>query len=797
MRSQDFYFDETIFNSVVSLRPLVEAMKKSIAEGKPGSQKLYGELLAEVESHPELLEPITNFTILHTHRELVEMLLSTIFPVTNSENENLYAVALPFKFQTIYSSRLFQQLFLKPGTNEINVTDSGMAHNLNEEKMTFAYGKILEKYRNNYYPESVRSVHPYTDPVSGVGKYLALKIDPRFIDVNPVGELPAFPEEIISGKTNQLMPLNELQKVLPLSKFRFEGVSIIRIKDVTEEEAISRMKNTLLHANAFSDAAVYKELQGYMQSLIGLQDIRIGITPFFKVNGHYVYSELHNSNSLVFKHLTAIAKKDMVGDCCNNLFASSNQPLVFETIDAKAIEEVEALKFYYEDGARSMIVCPLKHNGELIGILEIISCVPGHLKASYLRKIEPAIPLFTLAMEKGAETLNNEIDKVIKEKFTAVQPAVEWKFTDAAFSYILGKQKQDDAKLERIIFEDVYPLYAAIDIRGSSTERAYAIQLDVIDQLQMVKSIIQKAQTLISFPLLQEIQFKIDKYIALATDLLHAEDELHIHEFLVSEVRVIFDHIRNSAPSLRKTIADYFASMDPSTNIISRHRKDYEESIGHINDTLARFIDKEQIEAQKVYPHYFERFITDGVEFNVYIGQSIAPRRKFDELYLRNMKMWQLQVLAKAARITKKLETSLSHPLSTTQLILAHSIPISISFRSAERKFDVDGAYNIRYEIMKKRIDKVRIKNTEQRLTEPGKIAIVYSQAKEAAEYKEYIEFLQGQKLLKPDIEEFELEELQGVTGLRALRVAVEMNLPAMEERAPQLLVKTTPVSEN
>jgi hypothetical protein len=158
------------------------------------------------------------------------------------------------------------------------------------------------------------------------------------------------------------------------------------------------------------------------------------------------------------------------------------------------------------------------------------------------------------------------------------------------------------------------------------------------------------------------------------------------------------------------------------------------------------------------------------------MGQSIAPRKKFDELYLRNMKMWQLTVLAKAARITNKLEKELSHPLKTTQLILAHSIPLSISFRSEERKFDVDGAYNIRYEIIKKRIDKVRIKDTNERLTQPGRIAIVYSQAKDASEYLEYIEFLQNQKLIKPGIEHLELEELQGVVGLKALRVEVNFD---------------------
>jgi hypothetical protein len=85
----------------------------------------------------------------------------------------------------------------------------------------------------------------------------------------------------------------------------------------------------------------------------------------------------------------------------------------------------------------------------------------------------------------------------------------------------------------------------------------------------------------------------------------------------------------------------------------------------------------------------------------------------------------------------------------------------------------VDGAYNIRYEIIKKRIDKVHLRDSEERLTQPGKIAIVYSQQKELLEYLEYIEFLQGEKLLGENLEHLELEDTQGISGLKAVRVDV------------------------
>ena len=89
-----------------------------------------------------------------------------------------------------------------------------------------------------------------------------------------------------------------------------------------------------------------------------------------------------------------------------------------------------------------------------------------------------------------------------------------------------------------------------------------------------------------------------------------------------------------------------------------------------------------------------------------------------------------------------------------------------------EKRFDVDGTYNARYEMVKKRIDKSNIKGTSERITEQGKITIVYSQNHEEMEYRRYIKLLQFKKKLGK-VEAFEVEDLQGVTGLRAFRVEI------------------------
>ena len=316
-------------------------------------------------------------------------------------------------------------------------------------------------------------------------------------------------------------------------------------------------------------------------------------------------------------------------------------------------------------------------------------------------------------------------------------------------------------------------------------ERSNSIQLDLLEQLTLAQEVLTKAAKVIDFPLLHETKYRIEKYISAASENLLSDDEMQIYEFLQNNLDQLLNNLMHLKPELKSVLHNYFSAIDDQKKVVYHHRKNYEDSITRINDTLDRFIDQEQSLAQEIFPHYFERYITDGVEFNIYVGQSLSPWKPFNEMYVRNLKLWQLSFLARAARLTHALEKRLSMQLQTTQLILAQAVPINISFRRKERKFDVDGAYNIRYEIVKKRIDKVHLRDSEERLTQPGTVAIVYSQQKELAEYLEYIEFLQNEKLLGDNVEHLELEDTQGISGLKAVRVNIdltsEVNTPTKE----------------
>jgi hypothetical protein len=194
--------------------------------------------------------------------------------------------------------------------------------------------------------------------------------------------------------------------------------------------------------------------------------------------------------------------------------------------------------------------------------------------------------------------------------------------------------------------------------------------------------------------------------------------------------------------------------------------------ISAVNDSTNRLRD----DIQKAYPCYFEKFRTDGLEDDIYIGQSISPGKRYVDIYLKNLRLMQLKSMAALAKYNHDLLPYLPNPVQTTQLIFIHSQPIDILFRNDEKRFDVEGAYNIRYHIIKKRTDKVHLKNSDERLTQHGKIALIYFSDTEASEYVSYIKYLQADNILKDDLERLQLEELSGVTGLKALRVSVNLN---------------------
>ena len=232
---------------------------------------------------------------------LVEVMMSTVFPATYSDTSELYAISLPFKYDYIFSSSLFKMAFLdENGQMKVRPTEV-IGKKITNEKKEAAYRIILHKFYGFDFGGSTFSVQPFNDPSTGLTRHLELKIDPQFIDVKALRDLPAHDFGETKHKTTDVLKIPHLLELLPLEMFEFEGIAIIHITDVTDREVISEIKNELLNIHSFVDADGFNKLQLQMRNLLGLPDVQIGLTPFFKVNEHYIFAEQYYKNSILLK----------------------------------------------------------------------------------------------------------------------------------------------------------------------------------------------------------------------------------------------------------------------------------------------------------------------------------------------------------------------------------------------------------------------------------------------------------------------------------------------------------------
>ena len=763
------------FDSKVSFLPFINYLKEKSAGNSDTRSRFYNYLVEKFESEPALLKPLIDSSLLSKHADLLELVGTSLFPVVTDPEKNIFTFAVPYQFSIFSDSSPFRKLFVNDEDHFV-LPDDATAQDLRQIHSSLIYDHALEKFYGVKLNANTDMTYPVIDKATGMRRYFKLRYDRRFIDLHLKGELPPIQDCAVCLNTFRILDLDQQLKKMPLDLFSAEGFGVWVAEDVTVEESLEAIKKILL-STASCDTTIINDLKAIIQALVGLNEVEVGLAPLVKLNGEFVIDETCSRHGLMGKNWKAGDEQSM------NLFRYSlgflserPEPMPMPILDEGITQMAPFLRDLWESGMRSYLIYPVRNNDGFLGLLELASPVPNQLNLDILAKLEPAMPLISVALLKNRDTFNVKIDKLIKEKFTALQPSVEWKFAECAWEYMhVDAENGGPVLTQNVVFENVYPLYGAVDVRNSSMERSVTIQKDTKAHLELVDKILDELEGLTQLPLLEGIKFKNQNLRESIETGMRTEDEVRISEFFENEVMPVLQHLQKGNAKAADIVGNYCSLVKDSKSYLYRNRNEYEVTLASINEAVLHYLSKQEEILQQSYPHYFEKYRTDGVEYNIYIGQSIAPGNPFDMLYLKNIRLWQLKSMAEVARITHQLLPSLSVPLQTTQLILIHSQPISISFRRDERRFDVEGSYNIRYEIMKKRLDKVKIKDSDERLTQPGKIAMVYSNPKEAQEYQEYIQFLQSKKILKPGLEMLELEELQGVRGLKALRVDINL----------------------
>ncbi len=762
-------------DTALSLRPFINFLRKSLKNDGSLKDKLTAFLLEKLAEFPELEGdvPIEN---MEKYRDVLELIFVSMSNVTEDETRLPWALGMPLRPLFVYGTQAFNTLMIDTKNQKIKkaVTEGGEKM-MRLRNLRMAYTFIMERIYNFSPFHKNEIIHTFVDEETDLLRHLKINIDTRFIEVTPVGPLPDLNAIAGPEQFDDEHGFEKLEKVLPLSLFKFRGMSVVTITDETAKYAVENIKNTIVSHNMHAEDECYHDVTRSLKTLVQSNAIDFNVTPLFRINEKLVLPEMHDVKSVL-----------MGEDCRNGTARSAYQSfaeeyirnpkaLIYKTISPKEAKLYPFLASCARTGIQSFVVLPLFSNNKLAGILEIFTREPGILDEKVLAMLEPAYPVLAQLVQITIDYFNASIDGVIREKFTSLQPAVQWKFNEAAWRYLQEIENKGKGKIETIGFESVYPLYGAIDIRNSTIERNKAQLNDLQQQFSMLLETLQAVKKHYNLALTDEMIYKCRKWKNTLDDSLTPHSEVKLTDFLEKEAVSFLKHFKLTHPGSASIVEKYFDAIEETKGIAWSNRRQLEESMQLVNTSVNNYLDLMKDELQQSYPCYFERFRTDGVEYDIYIGQSIAPQKPFDILYLKNLRLWQISSMAAIAKITHEMLPNLSKPLQTTQLIFIHSSTIDISFRNDERRFDAEGGYNIRYQVIKKRIDKVHIADTNERLTQPGKIALVYFNRRDADEYISHIQYLQEQGILLNDLEFLDLEELQGVAGLKALRVGINM----------------------
>ena len=776
------------FHAELSLEPLIRFWVNDCCGGEGSLGVRMTELIREqLEQAPELSQPITDPAILEKHSHLVDVLMSAVFPMAAWEYD--YGAALvPFSMKSFYATPACEASLLdgeRQLLGRLNFDDAttGMLRRL------FAYKMIVKRGYGIDTGFDHTIILSATDAGTGLDRHFRVEFDGRFVEVDAAGGFPVLPPAVLERIRAADVPLETIQELLPAERFTFRGFTVFRAFDVTDQEVLSSLKRDLIDKESIVSPARFGGLQAKLRTLFRRPELRLGLAA---VNGDQVLllnSGAHLEHSCIFADSRHHKTEEFRGSIYERAF-KSGQPVIIG--DLAALEGRTAVENRILDsGAHNFVVAPLHYQDRVIGTLDLVSPVPEDLNPSHLRKLAEVLPLFAVAVQRSMDELNARIQAVIKEKCTAIHPTVEWRFRRAVLDSLERySQSATEGPLEMdpIVFERVHPLYGLADIRGSSTQRARAIQADLLSQLGLARETLGAAYRARALPAIDELRYRVDRHLDQITQGLRSGDEVGVTTFLRSEVEPLFGHLGEFGGAARDRIETYRAALDPRIGTVYAERRRFEESVTRIAETISGYLDLEQPAAQSMAPHYFEKQKTDGVDYQIYVGGALQEDGRLDSLSLRNLRLWQLMVTCGIALRADRLKRELSVPLETTHLVLVQHAPLAIRFRFDEKRFDVDGAYDIRYEIVKKRIDKALIRGTSERVTQPGQIAIVFSQAAEGREYRRYIEYLESLGYLAPGVEELELEELQGVHGLRALRVSVDLAADRRESAAATLV---------
>ncbi|MFT5892340.1 MAG: hypothetical protein ACI9Y7_002450 [Dokdonia sp.] len=767
----------------VSFEKLIETYKSYLTEDSDTLHRERAERVIKLtEEYPALVEGLTDIKQVEAYKPQIDLILADLFSDILQQNE-IKIACLPFNELIIKSSRRYDKILKEAGDGyDLELRNF-------DESTAYIMGCSIILIQHYGYNIDFRRPFFYDIPdKNGITRHYRMLYNGDYMNIEKGADTPEITDKDVEVLLDNFDNIDIWKEKFPPDGWHFKGFILANLYDATSDVSLSDFKTNLLRYDK-SDTDFIEGFHNIFQSIFNLPEIKVGFSNYNEEEKTLERVPYNNVESFV---LNAEQKRACSSALCSGSFYTIfTKKQFFAVSDVERYLSSDPTEHFYKNlldqNIKSAIFAPIADGDTFLGLLEIVSPNRQDLNSINANKLLDIMPYLLDSVKRSREQMENELEIIIQNECTSIHPSVYWKFRKEAKRVVTTQIDTGASVAYRdIVFKDVYPLFGQIDIKGSSEARNTAVKKDLLLQLKEVKTILTHANESQKLPVYEEFLFRIETFVQGIKDGLQVDSERSILNFLSNDIHPLFEHLKTQEETIASLINDYNDLLEEGMGLIYKYRKSYDDSVMLINKRMASVLDKKQEEAQGMYPHFFERFKTDGVEHNMYIGESITRENSFNKIYLYNLRLWQLQVMCEMENAHYKLSKKLPHPLDVASMILVFNTSLSVRFRMDEKRFDVDGTYNARYEVVKKRVDKAHIKGTSERVTQPGKIAIVYSQKEDEREYMRYIKFLQAKQYLGDTVEIVELQDLQAVTGLKAIRVEVLYKIPTGKDENKQ-----------
>ncbi len=601
-------------------------------------------------------------------------------------------------------------------------------------------------------------VHPeprYVEFWLGSEQLKVERIDPKideFADLH-LNLMPVSEREAWLMQPNQLAVLGDRLK---LDNYQVEGLLVLEGFDVTIQEQIRRLTQLLIDRDSMLRPDKFERIDGCLRSLFNADG-----TLLMRPDGEQVQILVakggENLQPIVYSMTSLEASHFLKATAANQVW---NVPDLRRECDTECDRALRKM------GVRSMLLVPLvvktvTREGcvqRILGLVGMLCDRPNHFNGIDSQHAQELIPAFIAALRQAMQQRFSHIHNI--------HPAVEWRFVQEAERRSWGLQQ------ETIVFSDVYPLFGISDIRGSSDERNRAIQTDLLEQFRLGLAIIDAVCETKTTHLGQQLRLDLLDYIEHLKQKVTVDMEVRSAEYLNEKLEVYFDYFMQCGPRVHEAVEAYQAACENEHKCVYSDRTRYDEMLHLISDKLQETWTRWQERMQKILPHYCDIECTDGMDHMIYVGKSVDGR--FSQFHLHSLRYEQLRAICDCGRTVFRLQANSQINMELAHLVLVQNTTIDIFHNeNTEKMFDVKGTRDIRYELVKKRIEKAVDKDAQERITQSGMLTVVYSTEDEWEEYEQYLLYLSREGWVEAKVQTGMVESLQGVSGLKFARVRI------------------------